>query len=153
MSSGASAETSGPKLSWVLGTIAVAVVVLGTLAYWRYTESERYFAESLADIDARAPGLSTEECVGEILTWHRTCAANGPLCDHGVPRVMTHCLAAADRTATCESLDLSTASAKWVFDKCEERGTPCTNRKKCACANAYRAIDSFCKHDQKGVSL
>jgi hypothetical protein len=153
MASGDSAETSGPSLRLVLGTIAVLVVVLGVVAYWRYTVSERYFAESLKEIDAVGPTLDTEGCVSEVLKWHQQCEANKPLCDNGVPRVMTHCLTGADRKAYCDTLDLSSAKAQWVFDKCEERGTPCANRKRCACANAYRAIDSFCRHDQKGVSL
>lgn len=153
MTSEDSTETSGPSLRLVLGTIAVLVVVLGTLAYWRYTVSERHFAETLAHMDEVGPSLDTEGCVSEVLQWHSTCEANKPLCDNGVPRVLTHCLSGADRKAFCGGLDLSSSKAQWVFDKCEERGTPCANRKKCACANAYRTIDSFCRHDQKGVSL
>jgi hypothetical protein len=153
MSSGESADSSGPSLRLVLGTIAVLALVLGTLAYWRYTESERHFSEALREMDAVASSVDTEGCVTEVLRWHARCEANKPLCDNGVPRVLTHCLTGGDRKAYCEGLDLSSAKAQWVFDKCEERGTPCANRKECACANAYRAIDSFCRYDQKGVSL
>jgi hypothetical protein len=88
-----------------------------------------------------------------VLQWHRTCAANKPLCDEGVARVMTHCLVGRDRADYCATLDLSSAKAQWVWNKCVDRGTPCENRKKCACADAYRTIDSFCRYGQEGVAL
>lgn len=137
----------------MLGSIVVLVLVLGVGAYWRYAVSERHFAETLAKMDQFGKTTDTEGCVTQVLKWHQSCEANRPLCDDGVPRVMTHCLAGEDRAAYCETLDLSSSKAQWVFQKCEERGTPCTNRKKCACANAYRAIDSFCRHGQQGVAL
>ena len=146
-------DRSGPSLRLVAGSIAALAIVLGVLAYWRYTVSERHFATALAQMDAVAPTLDTEGCVTEVLTWHRTCEANKPLCDDGVPRVMTHCLMGADRAEYCKGLDLSSAKAQWVFEKWRVRGNECTNRKSCACADAYRAIDSFCRHEQKGVAL
>lgn len=128
-------------------------VVLGVLAYWRYSESERHFAATLQEMDRLGPTVEAEGCVTAVLEWHGRCEADPALCDHGVPLVLTHCLVGADRGATCDALDLSSAEAKWVFDRCVERGTPCTNRKKCACASAYRTIDSFCRHGQEGVAL
>lgn len=126
---------------------------MGVLAYYRYTVSETHFAAIIKKMDAEGPALDTEGCVAEVLAWHSTCEANKPLCDNGVPMVMTHCLAAADRTATCEALDYSSASAQWVYHQCLDRGTPCRDRKKCACADAYRTVDSFCRHEQQGVAL
>ncbi len=128
-------------------------MVLGVLAYWRYTVSERHFADTLAHMDKVGPTLDTEGCVGEVLAWHSRCTANKVLCDDGVARVMTHCLLGADRQAYCGGLDLSSAKAQWVFNKCVDRNAPCRDRKKCACADAYRAIDSFCRHGQIGVAL
>lgn len=128
-------------------------VVLGVLAYWRYTVSERHFAETLQHMDEVGPKVDTEGCVTEVLEWHARCEANKALCDDGVLRVMTHCLTGADRSKYCEGLDMSSAKAQWVWHKCEDRGTPCKNRKTCACASAYRTIDSFCRHGQEGVSL
>lgn len=147
------ADSSGPSLGLVLGGLAVLALVLGTLGYYRYAISENHFAETLADMKTRGADLDTEGCVDAVLDWHATCEANKPLCDNGVPRVLTHCLAAADRTHTCESLDLSSAKAQWVYSTCIDRGTPCTNKKRCPCADAYRAIDSYCRHDQQGVAL
>lgn len=137
----------------MLGLLGALVLVLGVGAYWRYTVSENAFAEAQREMDRVGPSLDTEGCVTAVLEWHGRCAANKPMCDDGVPRVMTHCLIGADRSDDCEQLDLSSSKAQWVFERCEDRGTPCTNRKTCACANAYRAVDSFCRHGQKGVAL
>ena len=128
-------------------------VALGITAYWRYTVSENWFAASLPKLEEAGKSLDTEGCVDAVLEWHNTCDANKPLCDNGVPRALTHCLMADDRTETCEEHGDQPASAKWVFQTCADRGTPCKNRKKCPCADAYRAIDSFCRHGQKGVAL
>ncbi len=128
-------------------------VVLGVVAYWRYTLAERHFAETLAQMDEIAPKVDTEGCVSAVLEWHGRCETARPLCDDGVVRVMSHCLIGADRQEYCGGLDLSSAKAQWVFNRCQERGTPCLDRKKCACADAYRTIDSFCRHEQKGVAL
>jgi hypothetical protein len=147
------ADASGPSLRLVLGGVGALAVVLGVLGYWRYTVSENHFAEVLQDMKVRGAELDTEGCIDAVLQWHATCEANKPLCDNGVPRVLTHCLAAADRTETCESLDLQSAKAQWVYSSCIDRGTPCTNKKQCACADAYRTVDSFCRHDQQGVAL
>lgn len=146
-------DTSGPSLRLVLGTITVLVLALGVLAYWRYTVSEKHFAHAIAHFDERGKSLDVDGCVAEVLEWHRTCEANKALCDNGVVRIMTHCLTAADRSATCSEVELGSAKAQWVFAKCQDRGTPCADRKKCACADAYRTIDSFCRHEQRGVSL
>jgi hypothetical protein len=151
--SGETADTSGPSLRLVLGVVCVLVVVLGFVAYWRYTVSERAFAEALTEMDRVGPTVDTEGCVTAVLEWRRTCAANKPLCDEGVARVMTHCLVGRDRGEYCDGLDLSSAKAQWVWNKCLDRGTPCENRKSCACADAYRTIDSFCRYGQEGVAL
>ena len=146
-------EVSGPSLRLVLGGLISLALVLGVVAYWRYTVSERHFAETIVEMNALGPTLDTDGCVGAVLDWHARCEANKPLCDDGVPRIMTHCLVGADRQAYCDGLDLSSAKAQWVYGKCQDRGTPCRDRKKCACADAYRTVDSFCRHGQKGVSL
>lgn len=147
-------ETSGPSLRLVLGCMAVLIVVLGVAAYWRYTVSENHFAETLAEMDRRGPALDVEGCIDAVLEWHGRCEANKPLCDNGVPQVMTHCLIAQDRTEACEALDPgASAKAQWVYVSCLERDTPCRSKKHCPCADAYRSLDSFCRHGQKGVAL
>ncbi|MGH1341548.1 MAG: hypothetical protein ACRBN8_08365 [Nannocystales bacterium] len=147
------AEPSGLKLRWVLGGIAILVVAMGIAGYMQLVRSRDHFAATTEKMDALGKTVDTEGCITAVLDWHANCEANKPLCDNGVPMVMTHCLLGRDRTSTCETVDLSSAKAKWVFDTCQERGTPCSNRKTCACASAYRAIDSFCRHGQEGVAL
>jgi len=147
------AEHSGPKLVWVLGGIALLASIMGVGGYWTLVRSRNHFAEATKKMDALGKTVDTEGCITAVLDWHAECEANKPLCDNGVPQIMTHCLLGRDRSETCESLDLSSAKAQWVFATCEERGTPCSNRKTCACASAYRAIDSFCRHGQEGVAL
>jgi hypothetical protein len=148
-------ETSGPSLRLVLGVMAIVIVVLGVVAYWRYTVSENHFAVTLADMDRKGPELDVEGCVDAVVEWHGRCEANKPLCDNGVPQVMTHCLAGRDRGEACEAMELGSAKAEWIFQSCSDRGTPCrpSDKKLCVCANAYRTLDSWCRHDQKGVAL
>lgn len=137
----------------MLGGVAAIALVLGVVGYLQLVKSRDHFATATVAMDATGKTADTEGCVNAVLEWHAGCDANKPLCDNGVPMIMTHCLLGQDRADYCESLDLSSAKAQWVFDKCEERGNVCTNRKNCACASAYRAIDSFCRHGQEGVSL
>ena len=146
-------DRSGPRLSWVLGTVAVLAVAMGVLATVRYGESERHFRTIQREMDEKGPTLDVEGCVDAVLAWHARCEANKPLCDHGVPKVMTHCLAGRDRSAACAEIAGRSARAQWAFDRCEARGTPCKSRKKCPCADAFRAFDSFCRHGQKGVAM
>lgn len=153
VTNGESPESSGPSLRLVLGGLSLLVLILGPLAYWRFTVSGQHFAEAMHHMDELGPTVDTEGCISAVLDWHEHCEADRNLCNHGVPRVLVHCLVGADRQATCDGLDLSSAKAQWVFQSCEERGTPCDDRKNCACASAYRTIDSFCRHGQEGVPL
>lgn len=146
-------DTSGPSLRLVLGVMVIIILVGGVGAYWRYVQSENHFAVTLREMDRKGKELDVEGCVSAVLEWHARCEANKPLCDNGVPQVMTHCLVGRDRSHDCAALELGSAKAQWVYASCVERDTPCTNKKQCACADAYRTLDSFCRHDQKGVAL
>ena len=137
----------------VFGVLGVLAIFCGVLAYWRYTVSEGWFATSLPAMTEVGATVDTEGCVDAAVRWHATCDANKPLCDNGVPRAMTHCLMADDRAPACEEMGDKPARAQWVFKTCAERGTPCKSRKRCPCADAYRAFDSFCRHHQQGVAL
>jgi hypothetical protein len=87
---------------------------------------------------------------------------------------MDHCLSARERDQTCEQyLDpasgmhaatqdmrdrarnpaVAGGSGRWVYARCEERGMVCRNKRECACAETYRAIDSFCRTGQQAVQL
>lgn len=167
----------GPSLKLVFGALATISVVLGVLVYWRYAESEAYVAKGMQAMDARGAQLSVDECLDESVAWHDACDqndTNAAVCLQGVKLVMFHCLHAKDRSETCELyLDPESAihqptedmrerarnpekageSGNWVYGRCDERGMNCTNKRECACAEAYRTIDSFCRTGQDAVQL
>lgn len=146
-------ERSGPPLWMVLLGLGVIVVGMAFLARQRYVASEQHFRVAQGEFDALGKTATVEACIDAVLTWRRRCTADGPLCHDGIPRMMHHCLAGQDRTAACQGLDLSSASAQWVFRSCRDRGTACQKSGKCPCADAYRALDSFCRHGQRGVAM
>ena len=146
-------ETSGPSLRLIFGILIVLVVGMGVLAYYRYVQSENHFVEASEQLKAAGAHEDVEGCIDQVLSWHERCEANRPLCDHIVPKMMMLCLSAQDRSRACDALDMSSARAQWVFRSCRDRGTPCKSRKKCPCADSYRALDSFCRHGQQGVAM
>jgi len=155
-------ESSGPSLSWVLGAAATVTLMMGVLAYKRYAESEIWVAEGIARMSEVGKDLEEREaCIDEVLHWHERCTehgGNGAVCLEGVKLVTFHCLQARERE--CEDfvepqmdwrgkLDLGA----WVYDRCIERGTTCKIKRECACAEAYRSLQSFCKTGQEAVQL
>lgn len=167
----------GPSLKLVFGLCALISVVLGVFVYWRYAQSEAYVAQGIQAMEARGATLTPDECIDETIAWHDACDendTNAAVCLQGVKLVMFHCLHARDRTESCElyldpesPLHAPTEAMKerarnpekageqgnWVYGRCEERGLTCLNKRECACAEAYRAIDSFCRTGQDAVQL
>lgn len=142
----------------VLTIIFGLSVVLGVLAYWRYSVSEKHLHEIFSVMDKKGKDLSTEGCISEVLDWHREgCSAMQSMCDHAIPMVLTRCLAAKDRKAYCGDLKIEEASKKWTYRMCKERGiSPKDGTKRRfvkACGNAYGSVESFCKSNQKGVVM
>lgn len=132
--------------------------ILGVVAYWRYTVSERHLHTVFDELRAKGASLDVEECVTEVLAWHNTgCEAMQSLCDHSVPMALEHCLSAQDRAGYCDALQIDESSGKWTYDMCKKRGVSpdhgARRRQMKACGNAYGAIESFCAYDQKGVVL
>jgi hypothetical protein len=150
-------DTSGPSIRLVLTLLFSLASVLGVLAYRNYVLTERHFREVIAHMDEVGADASVEECVTEVLQWYRSCEGIVELCSHAVPKMMTHCLKAQDRDAYCDGLDLASAKAQWVYEKCADHDgeDQCAgkHKRKCACANAFRAVDSFCRYDQQGVAM
>lgn len=170
-------QSDGPSLKLVFGVLAIVTVVVGVLAYWRYANSERWVAEGIAKMDRVGAELKPEGCIDESLSWYGDCdeqQANAAVCLQGVSILMYHCLAAADRHDTCElyldpesevhqptesmrerarNAETAGESGRWVYARCEDRGISCINKRECACAEAYRAIDSFCRTRQQAVQL
>ncbi len=154
MSDGERKHRAGLVLTIIFGLS----VVLGVLAYWRYTVSERHLHEVFATMDQKGTQLSAEGCITEVLNWHREgCAAMQSMCDHAIPMVLTRCLVGKDRSNYCDNLDIREASKKWTYRMCKERGiSPKDGTKRRfvkACGNAYGSIESFCKSGQKGVVM
>ncbi|PRQ04953.1 hypothetical protein ENSA7_48840 [Enhygromyxa salina] len=175
--------SSGPNvepdnsLKYVFSAIALISVVVGVLGYWRYANSERWVAQGISNMDAVGATLDAEGCVDEVVGWYGACDqhdANAAVCLQGVGILMQHCLSARERDETCEQyLDPTSdkhaasddmlerarnpatagGSGRWVYARCEERGMVCRNKRECACAEAYRAIDSFCRTGQSAVQL
>lgn|GEM_PF-1117371 len=170
-------QTDGPSLKLVFGALAFVSISVGVGAYWRYANSERWVAEGIATMDRRGAELEPEGCIDEAVAWYGECdqqQANAAVCLQGVPLLMFHCLGARDRADTCEQYlnpdspvrqpseamrerarNAATAgdSGRWVYGRCEMRGMTCVNKRECACAEAYRAIDSFCRTGQQAVQL
>jgi len=170
-------QTDGPSLKLVFGLLVIVTLIVGTLAYRRYANSERWVAEGVAKMDRIGAELEPEGCIDEAVSWYGECdqqEANAAVCLQGVSVLMFHCLSARDRQETCELyLDPDSAvhqptesmrerartaetageSGRWVYARCEERGEACLNKRECACAEAYRAIDSFCRTGQQAVQL
>jgi hypothetical protein len=165
------------SLKFVFGGLALVSIVVGVLAYWRYANSERWVAEGLAKMDEIGAQLDAEGCIDEAVAWYDACDqhdANAAVCLQGVGILMHHCLSARDRAQTCElyldpespkhqptesmrerarNPETAGESGRWVYARCEEREMVCRNKRECACAEAYRAIDSFCRTGQQAVQL
>lgn len=155
----------------------MVTVIVGVLAYYRYAGSEQYVVEGIRQMESVGPDLDVEGCIDEVVEWHTGCdrhETNAAVCLKGVDVLMAHCLSAADRSESCEQYldpesevrqatedmrsrarnpDKAAASGKWVYGRCEERGMRCVIKRECACAEAYRAVDSFCRTGQQAVQL
>lgn len=158
------------------GLMSVSLIV-GVLGYWRYANSESWVVEGTAHMDAVGAELSEEGCIDEAVQWYGGCEANdanAAVCLQGVGIVMQHCLSARERDQACElyldpesevhaisetfrerarNPDKAGEMGRWVYARCEERDMVCRSKRECACAEAYRAIDSFCRTGQQAVQL
>jgi len=170
-------QSDGPSLKLVFGLLVIVTLIVGVLGYRRYANSERWVAEGITKMDRIGAQLEPEGCVDEVVSWYRECdqhQANAAVCQQGVSILMFHCLSARERGETCElyldpestvhqptegmrerarSPEKAGQSGQWVYARCEERGMSCITKRECACAEAYRAIDSFCRTGQQAVQL
>ena len=136
--------------------MAALSILFGVLAYQRYAGSELWVQQGIEHMKAEGLGLDIEGCIDEAIEWHKGCEvndANQAVCNHAVKIEMYHCLKAKPRDEGCERFANPPNEGKWVWAACEERGNRCVNKRECACAEAFRAIDSFCRTGQKAVQL
>ena len=106
-----------------------------------------------AEIEAKGKTLDVEGCIDATLEWRQKCAANKVMCDNAIPLAMYHCLEQQDRQEQCMIIDEDMAKGTWLMEHCRERGSECKVMKKCPCAAAYRALDSFCRSGQESVQV
>lgn len=136
----------------------IGVMVVGLLMalamHRAYVQGERVVQAVLPQMEEQGRGVTAEGCIDVVMAWHKQCDATSVMCNNGVKTAMYHCLKAQDRAADCTRLPSGEGmDGKWVFLTCKERGTPCKRTKECACADAYRSFDSFCRTGQKAVQL
>ncbi|MEZ4451176.1 MAG: hypothetical protein R3B09_16980 [Nannocystaceae bacterium] len=148
-----SAGWQGPSLTTIFSLVGAIVIGMGLFAFWRYTESERWVQASLIEMEQLGRESDAEGCVDAVHAWREKCAANKTLCENAIPLAMYHCLEQRDRAATCDALPRDMSTGGWLMERCRERGTPCKVMKQCTCAASYRALDSFCRSDQRRVQV
>ncbi len=129
---------------WVLLSIFVLSGVLGIVAYWRFTRSDRYLAAAFAQIQQRGKALTPEQCIDEVIGWTHRCEAMKSLCEASIPRMTELCLAAADRRDYCASLGQAVRSTEFGVPECRARGAIKREAKK-VCALCYRGVATHCE--------
>ena len=106
--------------------------------------------------------LSASACVDEALARVEGCQeqqTNAVVCQQAVKIQVFHCLDAAGFAAhegVCEdhlAEHEDETNDKWVYTTCTERGRGCFSKRECACAEAVRAFDSYCRTKGEGVQL
>lgn len=160
-----SARRSGKQTKAKGFTIAALVLgafgaVVGTIASYPSPDSARTAVDKVVSqmVKMRQRGASIDgvACVNEALDWHdNDCTAPGRMCVDAVPRIVGECLAAQDRTALCADIGTDEKPSQWAYSRCKARGVDRTSKKeiKESCTQAWRALDSWCKSGQNGVSL
>lgn len=148
------AQWRGPSLRAVLLGVLVVGALMALQMHRAYVRGEQVVHAALPELTEKGKSLDAEGCIDAVIAWHKQCDATAVMCNKGVLQAMYHCLKSQDRAADCNKLPATEGmDGKWVFVTCKERGSQCRRTKDCACADAYRAFDSFCRTDQKAVQL
>ena len=139
---GVERRSSGAR---VILTLFVIGGVLGVVAFWRFTRSDRFIQTSLAEVQGRAAQLTPEGCVGWAVDWAGRCQAMKALCEGSVPRMVEACLIRADRHAYCASLGDTYRATSFGVTQCRARRSSKNGLGKKACALSYGAIARYCE--------
>jgi hypothetical protein len=139
---GDGAAREGRSWAWVLSALFALSLVIGVVAYWRFTRSDRFLARDLKMMASRGKHHTIEQCVDDLLGWSAHCEAMLSLCEASIPRMMEACLAAQERAAYCKDLGIRAMSTRFGFPECKVRKVD-RSRKK-VCALAYRTIAAHC---------
>ena len=130
---------SGGMLIFILLSLSI---VIGVVAFWRFTRSDRYLRRAFVAMQSRGHDLTAEQCIDEVLRWSGTCEAMKSLCDASIPRMMQACLVARDRKALCQELGQKVMATQFGFVECKARQL--NPQRKTTCALAYREIAEYC---------
>ncbi len=139
---GVERRSSGLQVILILFLLAA---VLGVIAFWRFTRSDRFIQASIARVQSRAAALTPEGCVDWTVDWARTCSAMKALCDGSVPRLVEACLMASDRRAYCASLGDRYRATSFGVAQCRARLRPGNDLGKKTCALSYSAVARYCE--------
>lgn len=140
-----SSRGSATSVIVVLMTVATA---MGVLAFWRFSESDRFLSHVMGEMEGVGKSASAEQCVDEVVKRAATCEAMKSLCDASAPRWMGACLRGQDRAAYCSRLGDKPKATSFGFKACKDRHVD--RRTKSACASAYRSIAAHCDSIAKG---
>ena len=134
---------------WVIALLFFGALIIGVVSYVQFMRSEELLHRDFKALRARGATLAVEQCVDEVLDWHRTCGAMGVLCDKSVGRMMEMCLDGRDRTGYCSTVDATQAqTSSYGYQECKQRGMhegKLRRKKKKVCGTAYRAIAYHCE--------
>lgn len=162
MSSSASttADDKGSNLRAAAVVIGIAVILsalLGGMLFWNYSKFLSFARHSLIAPETPPPWvldgpLSPEACVDATLDWAAECVGIKSLCDQYTTRVTQECMEQGDHRGYCQALGARTATTEFGLQECFARGTK-RHYDSEACANAYRAIDSYCAYIRDAAAV
>jgi len=140
----------------VIGGCMVVGAALGVFTLFESKRGAENVVTAMQKARKAGANVDAETCVALALDWHdRDCDAPGKMCLDAVPKLVGECLAAKDRTASCVALGNDEKPSQWAYNRCKARGIDRASKKgiKESCTSAWRALDSYCKSNQKGVAL
>lgn len=144
-------DRSNLKTAGVVILIAILLSsLLGGLLFRNYSKFLSYAHHTLTHPATPPPWiangpLSPEACVDATLDWSAACVGIKSLCDEYTTRVTQECLGEGDHREYCTLLGNRTATTEFGLQECYARGTR-RHFDSESCANAYRAIDSYCAY-------
>jgi hypothetical protein len=136
----------------VIVTLFLLAIMLGAVAFWRFTRSDRFIQASLAEVQSQAAQLTPEECVGWAVSWAARCQAMKALCEGSIPRIVEACLMKSDRHAFCASLGDTYRVTSFGVAQCRARLAKRDGLGKKACALSYGAIARYCERLRRAGS-
>lgn len=138
------------------GTVAVSAI-LGGFLFYNYSRFLSYAHHTLTAPSEPSPwmtgpALDPEGCVEATMTWASECVGIKALCDEYTTRVTQECMERGDHESYCVALGQRTQTTEFGLQECYARGTR-RNIDAEACANSYRAIDSYCAYVRDTIAV